>query len=97
MPTTPPTPEVREGHSPAGANASFTGAGRTLLRDLRTLQDFAIARGVQVDTIHAYRARGRLPEPIGYVGITPVWSAAQVKDWAAQPSTPARTVPTPTR
>lgn len=63
------------------ASVTYTGAGQTRLRDLRTLGDFAEALGVRPDTIHAYRSRGYLPDPIGTVGTTPVWSRAQLDAW----------------
>lgn len=64
-------------------SVTFTGAGQTRIRDLRTMSDFAAAIGAKPDTIHAYKSRGYLPEPIGIVGSTPVWSAAQIKAWQA--------------
>lgn len=66
-----------------GASVHYTGSGQTRLRDLRTLADFAAAAGVKPDTISAYRSRGYLPAPCGYVGSTPVWSAAQLRAWQA--------------
>lgn len=61
---------------------TYTGSGQTRLRDLRTLADFAAVAAVQYDTVSAYRSRGYLPEPIGNVGGTPVWSDAQMRRWA---------------
>ena len=67
--------------TPLPSSVSFVGSGQTRVRDLRTVADFAGAIGVKPDTIHAYRSRGYLPEPIGTVGTTPVWSVAQLRTW----------------
>ena len=63
------------------SSVTYVGAGQTRIRDLRTMTDFAAAIGAKPDTIHAYKSRGYLPEPVGMVGSTPVWTAAQVSAW----------------
>lgn len=69
--------------APDPTAVTYTGSGQTRVRDLRTLRDFARVAGVQYDTVSAYRSRGYLPDPIGNVGGTPVWSAAQLRAWTA--------------
>lgn len=61
----------------------YEGKGAVPLRDLRTIVDFAEAIGAAPDTLGAYRSRGYLPEPTGYVANVPVWTSAQLERWLA--------------
>jgi len=41
-----------------------------------------LGRTVAPSSWSAYVTRGRAPEPVRYVGRTPVWSPADVQQWA---------------
>lgn len=54
----------------------------------------AAIRGVTVDTWSSYVSRGQAPQPVRYVGRTPLWSEAEVRDHTANlPGRGARTTP----
>lgn len=54
---------------------------RSILGDLVTMKDFAAEAGVADSTIQAYKTRGYLPEPVGQVGVQPVWLRPQLDQW----------------
>lgn len=45
------------------------------------VEDVARHLGVVPKTIHAYRARGQMPDPDGQVGRTPWWHASTIRAW----------------
>lgn len=60
-------------------------ARRLRLDELCDLEDFARAAGVSRQTLHTYRhgskTNYRFPEPVAHVGITPVWTKEQAREW----------------
>ena len=37
--------------------------------------------GLKVLTIHQYRSRGLMPEPVRVISRTPLWEKQQILDW----------------
>lgn len=46
-----------------------------------TVQQCADHTGVKPATWRSYVARGQAPQPARRVGATPVWDAAQIREW----------------
>lgn len=46
-----------------------------------TIGEIATALEVDPGTIRGYKSRGFMPEPTGYVGRTPYWTAAKIEPW----------------
>lgn len=51
--------------------------------DMLTITDVAERVGVKRQTIDAYRLRGLMPEPDGYLGKSPWWRAKTIDRWNA--------------
>ena len=49
-----------------------------------TSADVATLAGVTRASIHRYRFRGSIPEPDGYLGRTPWWHEATIRQWLAE-------------
>ena len=49
-----------------------------------TIPDIARELDVRPNTVSAYRSRGQMPAPTGYVGRTPWWSPADIEPWLEQ-------------
>lgn len=57
-------------------------------------EDAAAIAGVRPDTWSGYVSRGQAPQPVRFVGRTPVWDAAEVNTWAAhRPGRGSRSTP----
>ena len=60
-------------------------ARRLRLDELCDLEDFAKAAGVSRRTLHTYRYATKtdygFPDPVAHIGITPVWTKEQAREW----------------
>src|SRR5262245_14790215 len=72
----------------AGIRYVTEAARRYRLEELVDLEDIARAAGVNRRTLHTYRFATKtdynFPEPVAYIGITPVWTKDQARAWIAQ-------------
>jgi hypothetical protein len=67
---------------PATLDPELVKSASVVLAELVTLAQWATLAGLKRQTMDAYRLRGRLPLPIGYVGNSPVWlRSLQVDPW----------------
>ena len=66
-----------------GAVATMPDDDRLPLADADwwTTADVAAYRGVQVGTISAYRQRGQMPGPDGWIGGRPAWRPDTITTW----------------
>lgn len=55
-----------------------------------TTKQVAERAGITVGSVRQYRYRGRFPEPDGFVGRTPWWKPATVRQWLKTRRGPGR-------
>lgn len=53
----------------------------TVKERLLTVNEVAEWLGVEPNTLHAYLARGQMPEPDEKYGVTNLWKESTIKEW----------------